>query len=992
MKQILVFGVIFFAFFNAVDAAVAYPYPVKIKQKDGSSLNVRIHGDEWYHWTTTTDGYRIVQNENGLYEYAAMLKSGSVVASGIRANNVGKRIALENEFIKSLSAHLGVSSDAIQQVRQKRFPNNSLLKSTTSSVNFQRTGNRKLLVILANFSNTTPSNTVAQFDKMMNEQDYNSTGSFKDYYLENSNGLLSIQSTVTQWVTLPNTREYYAPDSKWTEFAFDAISAAAQAGVDLSLFDNDADGKVESIAIFHTGAGQEITSDVNDIWSHSYKMSYGGYTVAQRTFNNVVVDNYTVQGERMSAISNQITTIGVLTHEFGHALGAPDYYDVDLAANGSYEGTGQWDVMSGGLYNTVIEGEDGNSPAHHNPFTKAEFGWITVNPLSVVSKVTAAPVLLSHSAYRINTTTDNEYFLLENRVQQGFDSALPGEGLIIYHVDGTYIAEHRVNNSVNTTSHQGLYVKVASGFINSSTCPFPGTAGVVAFTDFTDPSALSWSGAYTSKSVTGVYTDANANVVFDFMALQDGAPTDFNASAGDYQTVNVSWKRSVENYPVLIAVNTLNAFGTPVNGQNYTAGDALTGGGTIVYAGADALSFVHTPLNEATRYYYRIWSDRGATYSAVIDANVLTPAQPVTSYPWTEGFESDLNKWIPIHVSGINKWTINEADANSVPSNAFSGNKNALIYNEGDFTMTKLVSPVFVASAGEKFRLSFQHAQANWEGDQDSLRVYYKLASSLTWIELADYDADIPLWREQMIDFNPGGDFQIAFEGRTYWGFGVAIDDVAVAKYVVTPPVILPALFTVNSSTSSSLTVAWQKGSGNASLVVCREGGDVLGLPNDGDVYAPSSEFGSGSQLNPFDYVVYSGAGNEMTVSGLITETLYSFAIFTFDDATNTYQPVALTGQGTTLVDNSTILNVNKTVEGWPSIWPNPSSGDFNISFGEDVSMGVYQVFTANGQLLLQKEFKENKVIVGLAGYPSGIYTLVIQSDNTRITKRLIKK
>ena len=41
----------------------AYPLPVEVRQSDGTLLTVLLHGDEDFHYYTTTDGVLLVQKE-----------------------------------------------------------------------------------------------------------------------------------------------------------------------------------------------------------------------------------------------------------------------------------------------------------------------------------------------------------------------------------------------------------------------------------------------------------------------------------------------------------------------------------------------------------------------------------------------------------------------------------------------------------------------------------------------------------------------------------------------------------------------------------------------------------------------------------------------------------------------------------------------------------------------------------------------------------------
>ena len=65
-------------------AIPAYPKAIPMPQPDGTTLSVKLVGDEYHHYNTTTDGYTIMLNEAGAYVYAQRddntLKPTSVLA------------------------------------------------------------------------------------------------------------------------------------------------------------------------------------------------------------------------------------------------------------------------------------------------------------------------------------------------------------------------------------------------------------------------------------------------------------------------------------------------------------------------------------------------------------------------------------------------------------------------------------------------------------------------------------------------------------------------------------------------------------------------------------------------------------------------------------------------------------------------------------------------------------------------------------------------
>ncbi|MDR0828953.1 MAG: hypothetical protein LBN95_02430 [Prevotellaceae bacterium] len=78
----------------------AKPTPIEITQPNGEPLTIRLFGDEWKHYTTTTDGFLIVQNEKNVYCYAKIGKDGVFLPSKYQAHNADTRSKCEQKFLK----------------------------------------------------------------------------------------------------------------------------------------------------------------------------------------------------------------------------------------------------------------------------------------------------------------------------------------------------------------------------------------------------------------------------------------------------------------------------------------------------------------------------------------------------------------------------------------------------------------------------------------------------------------------------------------------------------------------------------------------------------------------------------------------------------------------------------------------------------------------------------------------------------------------------
>ncbi len=124
-------------------------------------------------------------------------------------------------------------------------------------------------------------------------------------------------------------------------------------------------------------------------------------------------------------------------------------------------------------------------------------------------------------------------------------------------------------------------------------------------------------------------------------------PSNFSASAGGSDNIDLSWRQNTSHNNVMIAYNTTDAFGTPSDGTSYTVGSTLSGGGTIIYNGNGA-SYNHSGLSSNTAYYYKAWSVDGSNnYSSGVKTNATTakaePSNHVNGFNATAASSSQIN-------------------------------------------------------------------------------------------------------------------------------------------------------------------------------------------------------------------------------------------------------------------------------------------------------------------------------------------------------------
>ena len=65
VKAFIVLSLTIMTVTNRAFAEPAHPQPVTVMQPDGSTLTLKLVGDEFYHFNTTTDGYTLLKDKGG---------------------------------------------------------------------------------------------------------------------------------------------------------------------------------------------------------------------------------------------------------------------------------------------------------------------------------------------------------------------------------------------------------------------------------------------------------------------------------------------------------------------------------------------------------------------------------------------------------------------------------------------------------------------------------------------------------------------------------------------------------------------------------------------------------------------------------------------------------------------------------------------------------------------------------------------------------------
>ena len=486
---------------------------------EGTEVSAQLMGDEYAHFWQSEDGTTYILQDDGTFRPADITEMQSHAAAR-RA---------------PLAARQGTL----------RAPQRVVVGEQT-----HYTGQKKGIVILMQFTDTKfkTANNLAKYQDILNKENYTSgsfNGSVADYFKAQSGGIFELTFDVVGPYTAAKKASYYGTndesgdDEHPDELVVEAITAA-DAEVDFKDYDWDNDGEVDQVFVLYAGKGEADGGPSTTIWPHMWYLSMTGMAT---TLDGVRINTYACSNEIMP--DGSIEGIGCFCHEFSHCMGFPDFYDTSYSG---WYGTGEYDLMCGGAYN-------GNTfrPAGYTAYEKWMAGWIEPIVLNQegLTVDSVKPLSNGGDAYIIyNDANHNEYYMLENRQQIGWDTNIPGKGLLITHVDfnsliwqennpNTRITNQDVQNyamygvTVHANDHQRYSIICADNSpsdYSGSGDPYPYN-GKNSLTDTTTPKASLFNKntdgtKLMHKPITDIKQNGDKSVSFKYKGGTQEGPVD----------------------------------------------------------------------------------------------------------------------------------------------------------------------------------------------------------------------------------------------------------------------------------------------------------------------------------------------------------------------------------------------------------------------------------------------------------------------------------
>ena len=506
-------------------ATPADPTPAKVTQLDGTTVTVQLHGDEFFNYLTTLDGYTVVKNKAGYYTYARLDGNQLVASDRIARDN---RTAADKAYLAGVSKGL-TSKDQVERGAKLLNQRNNLIRGIGHGGHMDYSKFRGLIILInytdRKFDDYVPWNytPIDFYEAMINSHDYigytlpagtkiECMGSVRDYYYDNSFQQFDPHFDILGPVDVP----FACTDAH--QFNCDSIFFAAlqtlDPDVDFSQYDTDEDGTADMVFFLVAGHGSDYSANDRDyLWPHMKNFTESP-VLDGVNFKLYACSTNMIGEENEYYINyNNVAGIGTICHEFSHCLGLPDFYDADGVGSGGTNLTHPmtWSVMASGFKNN-----NGRNPAGYSLFERYALGFAQPVLIEGEGTITVPALEKSNTGYRMNTANEGEYFIIENRQRVKWDKNLAGPGMLIWRVDSTNV-EVWENNLVNSNPNHMYYELLRakfSGLNDSYNDPFPGVGKVTSITNATQPNLRTWDGKLSKYAFINI-TEADSIITFD---------------------------------------------------------------------------------------------------------------------------------------------------------------------------------------------------------------------------------------------------------------------------------------------------------------------------------------------------------------------------------------------------------------------------------------------------------------------------------------------
>ena len=259
-------------------------------------------------------------------------------------------------------------------------------------------------------------------------------------------------------------------------------------------FNKVPDGIIDAlIMVYPKGQGVDFGNPKFFIWPHR---SWVPPAFLESKIDGAEGANYTIQYSSFVYDDEPpLSDLRIFFHEFGHILGLPDLY----SRIPSTPGLQRWSLMANGI-------------GHLDAWCKWKLGWIT--PFTPIGDTLQLPipnhaekpfaVLLTNLLLDEPEGNTEEFFMVENRANKGFDTYVPNYGLVVYHIDEDFTGQGGSRPLI-------AYLREES---------FPGSDNTKVLNASSVPPLLPYSGEYNGLKIENI-SKTSATMTADIYTTPD---------------------------------------------------------------------------------------------------------------------------------------------------------------------------------------------------------------------------------------------------------------------------------------------------------------------------------------------------------------------------------------------------------------------------------------------------------------------------------------
>jgi M6 family metalloprotease-like protein len=510
------------------DAVAGHEFPAR--QPDGTTIQVRVWGDEFYVVAESLDGYTLTRDPaTGMICYAELSPDGNeLLSTGVPAGDADPAALGLTPHLRINPAAARAQALAVRADAERRRWSGPLAPPLQRSTRGPTTGIVRGLCLIIDFSDdeaTLPRDAVYDFCNLHRYSEFGNNGCVRDFYFDVSDRRLLYTNIVpVAYYRAQHPKSYYTDPSisygtRARELIVEALTYWDDT-LDYSDFDADGDGIIDALNCFY--AGYRNSAWAEGLWPHAWTVEF-------------CADGVCTQSYQITDMQDRLY-LRTFCHENGHMLmGWPDLYDY------GYESTGV------GNFCLMAYGASDTNPCEPCAYLTCQAGWGDVTLLTAPQEYVSVPANVNTFCKYERPGHDNEYYLIENRYNGRRYAAQPDHGLAIWHIDtfGSNDDEQQTPDRhylVTLVQADGNW-DLEHGQNYGDSTDLWAEPGFTDCTPATNPNTQWWDGSPSGLYIEDVslqgptmtFTfdttrDCNDNGVFDYLEIAAGTSRDCDAN------------------------------------------------------------------------------------------------------------------------------------------------------------------------------------------------------------------------------------------------------------------------------------------------------------------------------------------------------------------------------------------------------------------------------------------------------------------------------